>query len=402
VRIAAVPQSDAGRRRAILRSPAGGVFPPEEPMTRLSQALSRNGNNFDLVRLLAAVAVVYGHSYLLQAPDGTTDWVQNALGFDGFGALGVYAFFLLSGILVTASYDRQRSVPRFVALRIARLWPAVAIGSVVTVFIVGPLFTTLPLREYFAAGLTWSNLDNFSTIVQKSGWTLPGVFEHNRYPLDVCAPLWTLPIEVRCYLIVVVTGVLGLLSTPRGALAAAALGLVAFALRVHFPHLQIGMRNFADTQGGYSFFPEPFFMLGIALYGWRERIRIGGLGALALAMTFLVFRDTAGAQPLFYLAFVYGVLWIGTTPSLRRFVPRHDYSYGIYLYGFVVQQCIAALAPQWSHVMSLVVAGPLILACAALSWHYVERPVLGWCRTRLAPQRTALVHGMEAGDQAAR
>ncbi|HEX3639224.1 MAG TPA: acyltransferase family protein, partial [Paraburkholderia sp.] len=267
-------------------------------MNPLSHALSRNGNNFDLVRLLAAVAVVYGHSYLLQAPDGTTDWVQNALGFDGFGALGVYAFFLMSGMLVTASFDRQRSVPRFVALRIARLWPAVAGGSLVTVFILGPLFTTLPLRDYFASGATWGNLDNFSTIVLKTGWALPGVFEHNRFAVDVCGPLWTLPLEVRCYLIVMVTGMLGLLSSARGVALAVVLGCAAFVFRVHLPHLQIGLRDFSETPGGYSFWPEPFFLLGMLLYGWRERVDINGLAALALAMVFLVFRDTAGAQPL--------------------------------------------------------------------------------------------------------
>jgi peptidoglycan/LPS O-acetylase OafA/YrhL len=59
-------------------------------------------------------------------------------------------------------------------------------------------------------------------------------------------------------------------------------------------------------------------------------------------------------------------------------VDRHCYSYGSYLYGFMVQQCLAAIAAQLIHVMSIVVVGPLILVCAALSWHCVERPVLAW------------------------
>jgi peptidoglycan/LPS O-acetylase OafA/YrhL len=370
-------------------------------MNPLSHALSRNGNNFDLVRLLAAISVVYGHSYILQLPDGTTDWVGGALGFDGFASLGVYAFFLLSGMLVTASFERQRSAPRFVALRIARICPAVAAGSLMTIFVIGPLFTTLPLREYFASGMTWANLDNFSTIVLKAGWILPGVFEHNRFVNDVCAPLWTLPIEVRCYLIVLVTGLAGLLSNRWGVVLAAALGLAAFVVKLHLPHLQVGLRDVFDRAGGYSFWPEPFFLIGMLLYGWRERIEIDGLAALGLVMVFLVFRDTAGAQPLFYLAFVYGVLWVGTTPLLRHFVPRNDYSYGIYLYGFMMQQCVASIAPHLNHQMATLIAAPFILLCATLSWRYVERPVLVWCRRRLA--RRPDPHGVAmAADTAVR
>jgi len=376
-------------------------------MNPLSQALSRKSNNFDLVRLLAAVAVVIGHSYAVQTPSAA-DWVHNALGFDSFGALGVYAFFLLGGILVTGSFDRQRSAPRFAALRIARVWPAVAVASLATVFVVGPLFKTLPLREYFASGITWTNLDNFSTIVvtPNSGWALPGVFEHNQVPVDIAAPLWALPLQLRCYLVVLVTGMLGLLSSARGTALAAMLGCGVFLLGLHLPQLQFGMRDFGASAGGlmgaYSFWPEPFFMLGMLLYGWRERIDINGLTALAFAMVFLVFRDTAGGQPLFYLIFIYGVLWVGTTPLLRRFVPRHDYSYGIYLYGFMVQQCIASVAPQLGRVMSLLVAAPLILLCAALSWHFVERPVLMWCRGRLAPRSVHRATGVATGDRMVR
>jgi peptidoglycan/LPS O-acetylase OafA/YrhL len=371
-------------------------------MNPLSHALSRNGNNFDLVRLLAAVAVVYGYSSLLQAPDGATDWVRNALGFDSLGALGVYAFFLLSGMLVTVSFDRQRSAARFVALRIARIWPAVAGCSLVMVFVLGPLFTTLPLREYFSSGMTWANLDNFSTIVLNTGWTLPGVFEHNRVAVDAGGALWTLPLAVRCYLIVLVTGMLGWLSSPRGVLLAAVLGCAAFVLSAHVPLLQTGVRDFSETPGGYSFWPGFFFMLGMLLYGWREWIDVNGLTALALTMVFLVFRDTAGAQALFYLAFVYGVLWVGTTPLLRRFVPRYDYSYGIYLYGLMVLQCVANIAPQLSHVTAVLIATPFILLCAALSSRFVERPVLTWCHRRLARAPTPLGARIGAGDQAVR
>jgi peptidoglycan/LPS O-acetylase OafA/YrhL len=367
----------------------------------LSQALSRKGNNFDLVRLVAAILVVWCHAYLMQPNDPAIDPLGTALGFDGLGSLGVYAFFLMSGILVTASYDRQRSAPRFIALRVARLWPAVAGGSLFAIFVIGPLFTTLPLSEYFASHTTWMNLDNASTLAFKRGWVLPGVFEHNRFERDICAPLWTLPLEVRCYLIVLVAGVLGLLSSRRGVFVAVAMGLVAFAVRVRFAPFELSLRDFSEKAGGYSFWPELFFMGGMLLYSWRDRVHINGLAATAFLMIFLVFRDTAAAQPLFYVTFVYGVLWTGSTPALRRFVPRNDYSFGIYIYGFMMQQSVASVAPHLNHVQATLVAAPFILLCAAASWHFVERPVLAWCRGRLARETVHPVPAI-AADSAAR
>jgi peptidoglycan/LPS O-acetylase OafA/YrhL len=375
-------------------------------MSSLSNALSRERNNFDLVRLLAASAVVYAHSFVLQPPDGHIDLVTALLGFDYSGSLAVFAFFLLSGLLVTASFDRQRSAMRFVILRASRIWPAVAAASLVAIFIIGPLLTTLPLPQYFASRLTWGNLDSFSVILLGKHMQLPGVFETNHAPNAIFAPLWTLPIEVRYYFVVLVTGMLGLLRSLRGMLVAVLIGMVPFLVYPHFePHFHLGLRDLANKPGGpngYAFFPEPVFMTGMLLYAFRDRVDINGWAALALCGVYLGLRGTMFAQPVFYVAFAYGVLWIGTTPLLHRFAPRNDYSFGIYIYGFAIQQVVSHFGPQLDHLSALLIAAPGVFVCAFLSWHCVEKPAILWTRRRLSKARSVAKESAPMGGATAR
>lgn len=359
-------------------------------MTLLSNALSRERNNFDLVRLVAAISVVYSHAFVVQMPDGNIDAAARLLGFDYAGSLGVFAFFLLSGILITASFDRQHSSSRFVALRAARIWPPVAAGSLFAVFALGPLFTTLPLREYFTTWSTWANLNTVTTMFVWAPWKLPGVFEHNYAGNMICPPLWTLTIEVHYYLVVLFAGALGLLKTRRGMLVAVLIGLIPFLLRPHLhPHFALAIRDLAEKPGGYAYFPEPVFLAGMLLYAHRDRMVISGWAALALCCAYLGLRGTPLAQPVFYAAFAYGVLWLGATPLLHRFVPRNDYSLGVYIYGFPVQQCVAALWPHLDPLVTLPIIAPLICVLAWLSWHGVEKPAMKWMRRRLTRSRDA-------------
>lgn len=354
-------------------------------MSLLSNALSRDRNNFDLVRLIAAVTVVYAHSFVVQLPDGHEDPVAVLLGYDYTGSLGVFAFFLLSGLLVTASFDRQRSASRFVLLRASRIWPAVAAASLFAIFLMGPLVTTLPLDKYFSSFRTWSNLDSFSTIVFGRRMQLPGVFDHNRQPYAIFGPLWTLPIEVRYYGVVLITGMLGLLKSRRAIFGAILLGAIPFLVYPHFePHFYVTLRNLAHKPGGYGFFPEPVFMAGMLLYAFRDRVHISGWTCVALWCAFLVLRGTPLEYDLFYLAFGYAVLWIGTAALLHRFAPRNDYSFGIYIYGFAVQQVIACFWPHLDHMSAFLLTLPFVFACAWVSWHCVEKPALDWTRRRLA------------------
>jgi peptidoglycan/LPS O-acetylase OafA/YrhL len=161
-----------------------------------------------------------------------------------------------------------------------------------------------------------------------------------------------------------------------------------FGLLLRHPPSHVLLADLTVLQAGYSFWPVPFFLAGMLLYGWRDQIVLHWGIAFVLAGAYLGLHDTAAGALAFYLAFGYGVLWIGTLPALQRFAPRHDYSYGIYVYGFVIQQCIASLAPGLDHLLAFLVALPIVFGCAAFSWHLIESPALRLCRDMIE-RRTA-------------
>lgn len=75
----------------------------------LADILPRDKNAFDLVRLFAAVAVIFGHSFYIFPTGGYSEPVTQLIQKNYSGTLAVGVFFFLSGILVTG-----REVARFV------------------------------------------------------------------------------------------------------------------------------------------------------------------------------------------------------------------------------------------------------------------------------------------------
>src|ERR1700712_1089174 len=100
-----------------------------------------HSNSFDALRLLAAVAVVVGHAYILTGAGPQTPTIL------GIGAhvLGVAAFFAISGFLVTDSWLRSPQPSVFFPNRALRILPGLAFVVLATILIIGPVFTTLPL-----------------------------------------------------------------------------------------------------------------------------------------------------------------------------------------------------------------------------------------------------------------
>jgi peptidoglycan/LPS O-acetylase OafA/YrhL len=351
----------------------------------------RATNNFDLLRLSAAILVVFAHSFnLLKLPEPFLSIAPM-----GWGFIGVLIFFSISGFLVSGSWASNPRLMPFAAKRALRILPALIVVLVLSSLVLGPLVTSDSTRAYFENPETKGYIIN-NTMMQ-SDFELPGVFTHNTYPAAVNGSLWTLPLEVKTYVFVALLGIAGLLSRRRLLmLGVAILAILACitALRPTLPgapryvaslvNIQANPGLVSDAKlGAYAVYAQMFaaFVVGATFYALRRWIVLRwetGLCAVAAWIITTAFFDESVSEistvilgPYIVLCFAYCTIkWI----KLHRLFG--DYSYGIYIYAFPIQQTVShALSPSSGWVL-FCISMPITLALAAASWHLIERPAL--------------------------
>lgn len=180
---------------------------------------SRPPNNFDAVRILSAIAVLVGHAFVL-----TGNGPAPTLFAIPLHTIAVAVFFSISGYLIAGSWERVPVWDRFLWHRCLRIFPGLIALVLVTVFIVGPLISSLSILEYFANSETYKYLQSASTLAT---YSLPGVFGSEIHAVSaVNGSLWTLGVELICYFFVL--GVGFFVRSRRGAvyLALAMIGTV--------------------------------------------------------------------------------------------------------------------------------------------------------------------------------
>jgi peptidoglycan/LPS O-acetylase OafA/YrhL len=346
----------------------------------LADGLARRRDNFLPLRFLAAALVIYGHGYALavHAPQDVDLFTR--LGWKNYsGAIGVDLFFVVSGFLVAGSWQRRRDLLAFAWARALRLLPAYAVCMVLSAFVLGALYTRLPLADYLrhpdTSGYVLKNL-TFGTDLK---WSLPGVFAGNPRRATLNGSIWTLPVEARMYLWLAAFGALGLLSRRWLATAAiAALLLVGWRLPEHVPLLPIA--SFLHLGA--------MFALGVLCHAHRDRLPASGLAAAALAGACWALHGSALYPVAFALAEAAFTFWFAyrlPLPDLERF---GDASYGLYLWGYPMQQVVAHHLPALSPLANAALGLPLAAALGFLSWHLIEKPALA---AKEWPQRLRLL-----------
>jgi peptidoglycan/LPS O-acetylase OafA/YrhL len=349
-------------------------------MTMSAKTVDNNGsqsNNFDSLRLFFAVLVILSHSFPLTQGGTNANEPLSLLTYGQvtFGNIGVWAFFVISGFLITQSWQRSPKVVKYLKRRIGRIYPGFIVAALVTVFIVLPIASgpgalhAISIRDFTFSTLRLQLFDH------------PPAFIHNPAPDSINGSLWSVSYEFWCYIGVMSLGLMGLLRR-RWFVVVLLFLVIALHLYMDFAGWNPSGAILGQIFGYPPFWATvlPFYLAGTIfhLYGGRTLLRKPLLIAAATLLVVSVFvphgldvtMPTCGAYLLMALAY-----WPPLHPlNLGRF---GDFSYGTYLYAFPIQQLLIMRANgHISPWLLFLEAAPITLIVGALSWFLVERHFL--------------------------
>ncbi|MFY9288207.1 MAG: acyltransferase [Alphaproteobacteria bacterium] len=328
-------------------------------------------SGFDYMRILLALSVIffhslpfcYGQDYVMRFWEGPARPVLKLI---------LPMFFILSGFLVGGSLDRSRTLVNFLGLRFIRIYPALIVEVVLSALLIGAALTSLPLVDYFSAKDFWRYMFNVTGHIS---YLLPGVFADQPFPNIVNVQLWTVPYELKCYIALAGIALLGV--TKRKYLI--------FVIIVGMIFVDVldrldgkGFPMVIDMVRGR--FLVMFFLCGVGLYLYRDKIPFSKplfIVSVVLSVITLSHMKYYGM----YLSIVpatYMTVYLGLCNPKRNWLSAcADYSYGMFLYGAVIQQTIVDLFPtlrEW--YINIIISLPICFLIGWLSWHYVEKPMM--------------------------
>ena len=373
-------------------------------MTAPLEGTSRH-NNFDILRLSAAIMVVSSHSFAAvreNQPPSFLDPFGNAWSY-----LGVLIFFSISGYLIAQSWIRDPSPGRYLAKRSSRIFPALFAATAFTSLVLGALTTNVNLLEYFGSPNTWLYPVVKTLLFIPGNVDPPGIF-YDTPTGQVNPSLWTLPVEFTCYVALMVVLLIRkpawrLTLTGIGAAVGAALSVQPiWSSTLLAPLTDHAVFNYAIVLAT-AFFTGAFLSLCVVRWGWRFSPIVAALLAMALVLASHIPWGSV-LLPLL-VPYIVLTLALGLPAMPLGRLREWDLSYAVYLYGFPIQQTIVQATHTTSALFVFVVAIAILIPLAALSWRFVERPSLALVKRALArrnPASTAVPPSTRRGGDADR
>lgn len=318
-------------------------------------------NNFTALRWLGALMVLVGHAFIfLGLPEPVI------LGWSPLGPIGVFIFFSISGYLVAQSWERDPHVMRFLIRRALRIFPGLWVCIFLCTYLLGPWLTRIPLNDYWLHPNTTGYFSNFYLYIS---YALPGVFADNKYPHAVNGSLWSLPVEFMMYLFMA-----GMLSLRPSRWVSLMVGMAAIAMVFVWALPRTEMFVIYRTDMRQLFICGAYFWIGVLVHQWRLQQRLSGVALSAILFAWLILSPWRDMFVLAsYLALPLLIIGVGERSwRALRILNAFDYSYGVYIYAFPVQQTVAFFYPDMSLALYLVTTVSFTVILAKLSWQWIE------------------------------
>ncbi|MFI8983286.1 acyltransferase family protein [Ectopseudomonas khazarica] len=338
-------------------------------------------NNFDAIRLFLAFCVCFTHSFNLLYGDNTDPLGVATNGAVGLGGTAVDFFFLISGYLVVSSILRARGSVLFLRKRVLRIYPAYIVASFLCVFFFAPM-VSLDLGQYFRDVHILKFIKNAIFLGVPS---TPGILGDAAFPHVINGSLWTIRYEFLCYIGLAFLYLVGVLRYRWLILLIGLAWLLLFVLQsnadagcCHSAILSVVPDQLLTYLNNFPRF-FTYFTIGTIFYLYREDIShrrswvlfsliLVGVGVAAHQASLVM--PVFGSYVIFYLAY-------SKTLNLAGVGRYGDFSYGVYLYAFPVQQVMAFYAQEHLNGLTMFLASGMIsLVFAVASWHLVEKHFL--------------------------
>jgi len=290
--------------------------------------------------------------------------------------LGLPVFFFISGLLVSQSFEKSVSWKNYLWKRFLRVYPAAWLSILFCAFVLGQILTTWSIKDYFSNILFYQFLISLSLFQIK--YLLPGVFEHSLmgHP-SINSSLWTIALELKLYLLVLAWGILKtryknfilfliMIATLIAAQFFPNETEITLSKIFHRHVLMFGYLNFGVL-----------FLAGMFCNIYKKKIIIKPWWVVIIGVL-LVLMYLRNMIVVTFLLVPLLTLFCATfqVAFLKKFTPKADMSYGIYVFAFPIQQVVANyIKPQstWSFFILSVL---FILPFAIFSWYVIEKKAL--------------------------
>lgn len=336
----------------------------------------RGGNSYDFVRFCAAAAVLFSHHFDLA---GLAEPQVPGLGED-FGEVAVEVFFCLSGFLLTLSLQRSRGWTFFVAARFMRIAPNLAFALIAASAATFLWYGNLDHVQEHVAYVR----DNLLMFVHGVRFDIAGVFT-DTVRSSVNDPIWTLPYELWCYVVLALLFVAGVRRSGTLIVAATLLVSLAWGL-ADLDDISVGPLEAFDFARLASYFLSGAVLAVVWPRIKRHAVGIGVAGLLAVFVT----RNLLPVDTLLQsLALAAAVVGLGSAKTFAWFARGGDASYGIYVFAWPVQQLCLLLVEAF--LLSMFMAFAITAALGYATWHAFEKRAIAlphrWMHRRREPGR---------------